>query len=152
MKSSDTLEVYGFYFALSSSETLFLPARNCKQLLHRFLHGLPNKNHCLGYLLSLPLTFLQHVVATAGHLSVAKGFLLRELPTIQTLSRVFNYRFSRVVATSLQILVHRAELPVLRHGKMVLIFMVCEHSTPTPAVLSTKLTYLNWKCTNGATI
>ena len=50
------------------------------------------------------------------------------------------------------LLVHRAELPVLSHGKRVLIFAVCEHSTPTPAVLSTKLIYLNWKCTNGATI
>lgn len=80
--SSDTLEAYGFSFALSSSETLFLPVRNCKQLLNRSLHGLPYKNCCLHYLLSLPSTFLHLVVATARRLLVTKGFLLRELPTI----------------------------------------------------------------------
>ena len=149
--SSDTHKVYGFFFALSSSETLFLPVRNCKQLLYRSLHRLPHKNRCLGYLLLLLLTFLHHVVVTVRRLSVARGFLLRELPTIQTLFRVFNYRFSREVAMSIQILVHRAELSVLSHGKMA-IFVVCEHFTPTLAVLSTKLTYLNWQCTNGTTI
>ena len=126
--------------------------RNCKQLLYRSLHGLPHKNRCLGYLLLLLLTFLHHVVVTVRRLSVARGFLLRELPTIQTLFRVFNYRFSWEVAMSIQILVHRAELSVLSHGKMALIFVVCEHFTPTLAVLSTKLTYLNWQCTNGTTI
>ena len=83
--SSDTHKVYGFFSALSSSETLFLPVRNCKQLLYRSLHGLPHKNRCLGYLLLLLLTFLHHVVVTVRRLSVARGFLLRELPTTRQL-------------------------------------------------------------------
>ena len=66
--SSDTHKVYGFFSALSSSETLFLPVRNCKQLLYRSLHGLPHKNRCLGYLLLLLLTFLHHVVVTVRRL------------------------------------------------------------------------------------
>ena len=150
--SSDTLEAYGFSFALSSSETLFLPVRNCKQLLNRSLHGLPYKNCCLHYLLSLPSTFLHLVVASARCLSVTKGFLLRELPTTQTPFRVFNYHFSWAVAMFIQILIHQVKLSILSDGKMVLIFVVCKRFTPTLAVLSTKLTYFNRKYTNATKI
>jgi len=55
----------------------YLLRRRCfcpREIANNCYIGFPHKNHCLGYLLSLPLIFLQHVVATAGRLSVSKGF------------------------------------------------------------------------------